>query len=66
MESHEIKQDRMVSTERIKAFANDRLPPDSPLRDLILTEPDMLPSSEFLVKTSVWLRLLARQRGSDP
>jgi hypothetical protein len=64
MESHEIRQDTARSIRKLKAFAQDRLPNGSPLRDLLLTEPDELPSSELLVKTSVWLRLL-KIGGSD-
>jgi len=64
MDIQPARPERSVSIETLKAFARDRLPTDSPLRDLLLTEPDELPSSELLVKTSVWLRLL-RQGESD-
>jgi len=53
-----------VDLRKLKVFAHNRLPIESPLRNLILTEPDQLPSSEFLVKASVWLRLL-RHKGLD-
>ena len=55
----EIKRERTLPTEKLKTFAYDRLPA-GPLRDLILTEPDELPLSEFLVKSSVYLKLLGR------
>jgi len=63
MKSREIRQNGKVELETLKAFAHDRLPTSSPLRDLILTEPDKLPASEFLVKSKVWLKLLERHEG---
>ncbi len=56
----ETRWERPVGIRELKAFVHDMLPAKSPLRDLILTEPDVLPSSEFLVKCSVWLKLLRK------
>jgi hypothetical protein len=42
-----------VSMKLLKEFAQ-RLPIDSPLRVLILAEPDSLPVEEFLYKSQVW------------
>jgi hypothetical protein len=63
MEPNEIKRERTVSISRLKTFGYDRLSTASALRNLILSESDELPASEFLVKASVWLKLLGRQGG---
>jgi len=60
MESHETRRDKPVSTERLKKFAYDRLPANSPLRDLVLAEPDRILASELAVKIPMYLRLLRR------
>jgi len=60
MESHNVRPSRTVSIELLKAFARDKLPVDSPLRDLILAEPDRILASELAVKIPMYLQLLRR------
>ena len=40
-----------------------KLPPDHPLRVVILSEPDEIDGEECFVKMTVWLRLLPDNRG---
>jgi hypothetical protein len=46
-----------VSLRPIKEFVRS-LRPDHPLRTVLMGEPDHIDSSEYLVKLTVWLRLL--------
>ena len=48
-----------VAIRPIKDVAR-KLPPDHPLRVVILSEPDELDGDECFVKLTVWLRLLPR------
>ncbi len=49
---------KTVDIARLKVFAVEGLPKDSKLRELILTEKDMLNVEEFLAKMDVWLKLV--------
>jgi hypothetical protein len=49
-----------VDITRLKAFAA-RLPRDSALRELLLTEKDELEARDFLSRMSLWLRLASRE-----
>lgn len=49
---------RVVNIRRLKDFALEKLKSNSPLRDVILSEPDQLTASDFLAKLHIWLRLL--------
>lgn len=49
---------RKVSIVALKKFAEERLPRESTLREVLLTERDELSAGEFLAKLDVWLRLL--------
>ena len=51
----------VVSMIDLKNLARTMLPSSSALRDLILSEPDYLPSSEVLIKVRVYSRLLYRE-----
>ena len=62
MKSSEINRDRMVRIEKLKAFAHDRLPATVLARDLIITESDEISVNEFLIKSSIWLKLLKEMR----
>jgi hypothetical protein len=42
----------------LKQFALQNLPLDSPLRTILLSELDSVSSEEFLVKLSMWQKLL--------
>ena len=49
---------KTVKTKPLKQFAISRLPRDSHLRELILTEKDTLKADEFLTLMRTWMRLL--------
>jgi len=49
-----------IDLRRLKAFALDRLPAGSSLRDVLLSEESEMPADEFIHKLSVWLKLLRR------
>lgn len=51
-----------VDVRRLKNFAFQKLPKDSELRDILLTERDLLNINEFLVKIEIWLKLLRVRR----
>jgi len=44
----------------LKQFAAERLPTESALRQVLLVEEDKIPISEFVCKSSLWLKLLKR------
>ena len=50
--------DRKISLTGLKRLALHDLPPDSPVRDDILSQPDDVSPDEFLSDCAVWLRLL--------
>ena len=50
----------VVSIKTLKTFVYENLPASSPLRDLILAEPERMPVQEFIIKTGIWLRLMRR------
>ena len=50
----------MIDIKRVKEFAMS-LPPSSSLREVILSEPDMIPPLEFLGKSEVWLKLAGKE-----
>jgi len=45
----------------LKKYAQEKLHPSSPLRDLLLSERDRLSVDEFLAKMDLWLRLMRRE-----
>ena len=50
----------MVDITGVKEFAM-RLPISSTLREIILSEPDSMPSTEFVSKSGIWLKLFERE-----
>ena len=52
---------RPVDITRLRNFAAEKLPHESPLRDILLQEKDQIPAAEFLAKLQVWLALLRRR-----
>jgi hypothetical protein len=44
----------------IKEFVR-KLPPTSVLRDVIMSEPDVMTLAEFASKSSIWLKLSGRE-----
>ena len=55
-----MAQWNMIDIKRVKEFAMS-LPPSSSLREVILSEPDMIPAVEFLGKSKVWLKLAGKE-----
>jgi len=53
-----------IDTRPLKKVAAEKLPRDSVLRDVILSEEDFLSSEEFLIRVKVWLRLFGAERYS--
>lgn len=49
----------------LKELVFKEFPPDSVLRDLILSEDDELTAEEFIVKTRTWLKLVNREFADD-
>jgi len=50
-----------VDVRRLKKFAFSRLPKNSTLRDLILSEEDKLEAHTFLARLPIWLKLLEKE-----
>ena len=66
-ETHETKP-AFVPILVLKQLAAQR-PPGDPLREVVLSEPDLIPTAEFPAKAEVWvklIRLAARQRRGGP
>ena len=55
----------IVSMIDLKNLARAMLPPSSALRDLILSEPDTIPSEAAVVKAGMYSRLLYRELKSS-
>lgn len=53
---------RRVCVKPLKRFALEKLPQDSPLREVLLCERDELEVSELLARLEIWLLLLRRIR----
>ena len=51
----------LVDIRRLKTFAYENLPRSSILRDLLLSEPDELPKTDFVVKIGLWLKISRRE-----
>jgi hypothetical protein len=52
---------RLIDVRKLKAFALEKLPIKSSLRDVLLSERDEMQADEFVHKLSVWLKLCRRQ-----
>ena len=50
--------EKTVNIQLLKQFAYEKLLTSSILRDILLSEKQHLPVSEFLVKTEIWLKLI--------
>ncbi|HYA55285.1 MAG TPA: hypothetical protein VED22_00665 [Nitrososphaerales archaeon] len=53
----------IVSIVELKDIARSLLPPSSGLRHLILSEPDLLPRGEAILKAKTYARLLYHEVG---
>jgi len=56
---------KRITLDLLKELVIARLPPGSPLREVILMEADSLTPQEFLAKVDVWLKLLRRDKTRD-
>ncbi len=52
-----------VVIRQLKRFAAERLPSESLLRHIILTEPDEIDALSFLAKLETWLMVAQRELG---
>ena len=50
----------------LKDFVMKRLPSNSSLRTLILSEPDELPKEEIAIKVRIWFILLRKELAQQP
>lgn len=48
---------RLIPMVSLKELVQRRLPPGSPFREVIMSEPDHLTPFEFVVKMDTWLKL---------
>ena len=56
-----MAQEREVNLEKLKKFALENLSKKSPLRDILLSEANMLGASDFLAKMDLWLKLFSSE-----
>ena len=54
-------REREVNLEKLKKFALENLSKKSPLRDILLSEANMLGASDFLAKMDLWLKLFSSE-----
>lgn len=52
----------VVDITPLKRLATERLPQSSPLREVLMNEPDDMTMAEYLVKISIWQMLLNMER----
>ena len=48
-----------INIKSLKEFAVKELPVDSPLREVLISEPDIVEVNEFLAKLPIYLRLVS-------
>lgn len=63
--AREMVRERKVNMGRLKQFALENLPTESPLRNVLLSEADQLSARDFLAKMDLWLKLLSLERRED-
>lgn len=51
-------EERVVDIVRLKGFASESLPSNSPLRNVLHLENSRLTVNDFLAKISIWITLL--------
>jgi hypothetical protein len=49
---------KTVNITKLKDFVMENFPPESELRELILSEKDVMPVEDFLSKSELWFKLL--------
>jgi thermostable 8-oxoguanine DNA glycosylase len=52
---------KFVDFRRLKSHVYERLPTNSVLRELILSEKDYMEIEEFLIKLDIYLKLMRRE-----
>ena len=53
---------KMVDIRPLKRTVKRDYPKDAPIRTVILAEPDEIPMNEYVVKLSVWYKLIPVHR----
>ena len=61
--SETIEEGQQVSLVDLKSIAQQMLPPTSNLRDIILSEPDLLSKQEAFALMPIFVRLLYKEVG---
>jgi len=54
---------RTVDIRPLKRTVRKDYPKDAPIRTVILAEPDEIPMDEYVVKLSVWYKLMPSGKG---
>ena len=62
---HRETQGRLVDIGSLKEWAQEKLDPESVLRGLILSEPQLMDPESFVAKVQTWLLLARNEEGSS-
>lgn len=57
-----MARDRKLNLLRLKQFALESLPAESPLRSVLLSEDDQLSVQDFIAKMDLWLKLFSLEK----
>jgi len=61
-----LQRKALIDISKLKKFAYKRLPRRSQLRDLIISEKELLCIDEFLAKIEVWLKIARYDLQKNP
>ena len=61
-----MQRKALINISKLKEFAYKRLPRSSQLRDLIISEKELLCIDEFLAKIEVWLKIARYDLQKNP
>ena len=61
-----MQRKALIDISKLKEFAYRRLPRSSQLRDLIISEKELLCIDEFLAKIEVWLKIARYDLQKNP
>ena len=61
-----MQRKALINISKLKEFAYNRLPRSSQLRDLIISEKEVLCIDEFLAKIEVWLKIARYDLQKNP
>lgn len=56
---------RLIPMVSLKELVQKRLPPGSPFREVIMSEPDHLTPFEFAAKMDTWLKLCSLEESNN-